>query len=372
MNTPRRTFAAANRPHPRSAPSLPLGGSLLAAALLTLGLHQQAAAATYSWVTTTTTWDNTGAWSGGVAPTSDLDNVINFTTNLNSTATNNLGPFLLNRLAATNNSATNKYLTVTGTSGNALNFVRNSADALPTLAIANNAPNGPLTISIPFTVTDALTVTNSGAKAASISGAIANAAGITFDGTGAGVITLGNSSSGVTSGLGGITVNGSYTVKLTGNNTYTGDTTVSSGTLELGNNNRIANTSNLVMSGGTFHTAGFSETLGTLKLATADSTIDFGSGASALVFADSSGTAWDASFSLSITNFDTGVDSIRFGTTVDGLTIDQLGQITINGSAATIDSDGFLAIAIPEPSTYSAFLGLSALAAGALCRRKRA
>ena len=47
---------------------------------------------------------------------------------------------------------------------------------------------------------------------------------------------------------------------LSGNNTYTGATTVSAGTLALGAANRIADTSALTVAGGaTFNLAGFSD-----------------------------------------------------------------------------------------------------------------
>lgn len=168
-----------------------------------------------------------------------------------------------------------------------------------------------------------------------------------------------------------LTKTGAGTATLSGNNTYTGATTVSEGTLALGASNRIANTSNLVMAGGTFATGGFSETLGTLTLSAA-STIDLGAGASALVFADSSGTTWGSSVTLSFVNFTEGTDSIRVGTTAGGLTSGQLGQITINGFAATIDGSGFLAIAaIPEPSTYAVLAAAPILGFAAVRRRGR-
>ncbi|HEY9247604.1 MAG TPA: PEP-CTERM sorting domain-containing protein, partial [Rariglobus sp.] len=73
---------------------------------------------------------------------------------------------------------------------------------------------------------------------------------------------------------------------------------------------------------------------------------------------------------LSFVNFTTGVDTVRIGTSSSGLTGAQLAVITINGSAATIDSNGFLAIAaIPEPSTCTALFGALALAGTALRRR---
>ncbi|MFA6285909.1 MAG: autotransporter-associated beta strand repeat-containing protein [Opitutaceae bacterium] len=167
-----------------------------------------------------------------------------------------------------------------------------------------------------------------------------------------------------------VTKDGTGTWTLSGNNSYTGATTIDAGILALGAANRIADTSNLIMAGGTFATGGFNETLGTLTLS-ASSTIDLGSGASALVFADSSGTTWGTSISLSFVNFNTGVDTIRVGTSAGGLTGTQLALISINGSAATIDSSGFLAIAIPEPSTYALFAG-SGLLLFSLGYRRRA
>lgn len=343
---------------------------LFTLALFLGGFQQQAAATTYTWVNAKiTNWSDTTGWVGGVAPTSDLDNVFVFTTTQNSTGTNDLGAMMLNRLTATNNSSTNKNLNITGTSANGLNFVKNSSNTLPTLVVANNSASGPLTISIPFTVTDALTITNSGTRGSSISGAITNTGGITFDGSGAGAITLG---SGITSGAGGITMSGSYTLNVTGNNSYTGDTTVSAGTLALGNNNRIADTSSLVMSGGTFATGGFNETLGTLTV-TANSVIDLGNAAisAALIFADSRDEAWGESVGLSFINFTEGVDTIRIGTTSGGLTSTQLALITINGSAAAIDGDGFLTVSsVPEPTTYALILGVLAMACVVSQRRR--
>lgn len=172
---------------------------------------------------------------------------------------------------------------------------------------------------------------------------------------------------------GGLTKQGAGMLTLSGANTYTGATTVEGGTLALGAADRIANSSNLVMAGGTFATGGFSETLGTLDL-NATSIIDLGDGASALVFADSSGETWTGgSISLSFVNFTEDVDSIRIGTSASGLTGQQLAQITINGFAAAIDADGFLTISnIPEPSSYAALAGAGALALVSAKRRRRA
>ncbi len=175
-----------------------------------------------------------------------------------------------------------------------------------------------------------------------------------------------NSGSGATS----FTKEGSGTWLLSGDNTATGDITITQGRLAIGAANRLADTARLVMNGGTFATRGFSETLGTVSLG-ANSTIDLGSGTSALVFADSSAETWGASFSLSFVNFTNGVDTIRFGTNQNGLTLTQLSQITINGSGAAIDGSGFLSLAtIPEPSSYALLAGAAGLLVVGLRRRQ--
>lgn len=74
----------------------------------------------------------------------------------------------------------------------------------------------------------------------------------------------------------GLTKSGSGTVTLSAANTYTGDTTVTAGTLQLGANERIADTSDLVVNGGTFDLNDFNETLATVS--GTGGTIDLGSG----------------------------------------------------------------------------------------------
>ena len=79
--------------------------------------------------------------------------------------------------------------------------------------------------------------------------------------------------------------------------------------------------------------------------------LDF-SGSNTISFADCSAESWLGQ--LVITNFDVGVDSLRFGTDADGLTTAQLTQITVDGqTGASLDTNGFLVI--PEPTTLSLF-----------------
>ena len=118
------------------------------------------------------------------------------------------------------------------------------------------------------------------------------------------------------------------TLTLTGTNSFSGDTTVNAGTLELNNgagnaldgtgtviitggslllsgDDQIVDTANMELDGGIFDTDGFDEVLGTLTLSS-DSSIDLGTGTSIIDFDDSSGLelAWtDSGQILSILDY---------------------------------------------------------------------
>lgn len=170
------------------------------------------------------------------------------------------------------------------------------------------------------------------------------------------------------SGANGISLVGVGTLRLNGANTYSGATTLTSGTLLLGAADRIADTSAIVFNGGTLSTNGFSDAMGTLQLS-ADSAIDLGAGDSDLSFLDSSAIGWSASTVLNISNFAEGVDSIRFGTDASGLTSTQLSQILLNGNSAYIDGSGYLTT-VPEVSSFALCGGILVLGYVAIRRRK--
>lgn len=175
---------------------------------------------------------------------------------------------------------------------------------------------------------------------------------------GTGTLTISNldpdTYAGTISGSGGLTKenSGIQTFTNTGNN-YTGNTTITGGTLRLGAANVIPNPSNMVLNGGTFSTgsgAGFSETVGTLTL-TANSTIALGTAAHNINFANSNGASWTTNTFLTITGWTGGYNGttgtagkIFVGSDATGLTTEQLQQVFfVNGAnyhIATILSTG--------------------------------
>ncbi len=88
------------------------------------------------------------------------------------------------------------------------------------------------------------------------------------------------------------------TLTINGASTYTGPTTINSGTLQLGAPDVLPNTSKLVLAGGTFGTQGNSDTVGALSV-TAPSVIDLGTGTSVLHFDDSHLESWQGPVTIS-------------------------------------------------------------------------
>lgn len=172
----------------------------------------------------------------------------------------------------------------------------------------------------------------------------------------------------VMTGTNGLTKTGTNVLTISGANTYTGATTVTAGTVQLGATNVIADASNVTLNGGTLRTgaaAGFSETAGTLT-ASANSNIVFGTGAHTLTFANSSATSWTGFVIVSgwtgTFNGTAGTAGRLFvGNSADGITQEQaLRVLFLNGTVyhtATILATGEV---VPTASVAMFHNGLGA------------
>jgi autotransporter-associated beta strand protein len=205
------------------------------------------------------------------------------------------------------------------------------------------------------------------------SGALANVAqinnGDSFIKTSSGTLTL----SGTNAFTGSTTVS-EGTLVVSGGLTGTAGLNVNAGTLRLGASDVLKDAAPVTLGGGTFQPNGFSDTLGVLTLA-ANSTIDFGSGASSVIFAGvAAHTA--GSTTLSITNWSFGSDRLIFTGNAEARSLFEssfaANDIHFVGYAsgfttAEYDTGHFEIVAVPEPSS----LGLISLAAGLLAVRRR-
>jgi autotransporter-associated beta strand protein len=149
--------------------------------------------------------------------------------------------------------------------------------------------------------------------------------------------------------------NGTGAWKLSGANTYSGNTTISAGTFILGANNVLPDTTAVSIGAATLDADTRTDTAGTLNI-TAAATISLGTGA-ALAFADSSAVTWAGT--LNITGTFVSGTSLRFGTTSSALTPTQLSRISKpGGGALTLNSSGYL---IDAPvSGYAAWASINA------------
>jgi autotransporter-associated beta strand protein len=229
------------------------------------------------------------------------------------------------------------------------------------------------------------------------------------------------------SGPGGLTLTATNSntdigkLVLNGAGTFTGQTVVNAGTLQLGASsgpalggtsglvvhnlssagstvgvvllaaaNQINDTAPVTLDGGNLNTAGLSEGsvgaggkgvagAGPLSVS-ANSIIDLGNGASTLAFANSAGAAWAGTLNVynwtGNVNTGGGTDALFFGSDQSGLTSAQLAQLrfysdagtTLLGSGTTILSTGEAVPTVPEPATG---MILSAVAIGWAARRAR-
>ncbi len=137
-----------------------------------------------------------------------------------------------------------------------------------------------------------------------------------------------------------LTKSGLGTQILAGENTYTGDTTLTAGTLTLGANNVLPDTTDLIIGNAILNAGTFTDTLATLDI-TDTATLNFGTNG-ALAFANSSAIDWTGG-TLNLTGTFISGASLRFGTNNTSLTTTQLASITAPGfTDFTLNPSGFL------------------------------
>jgi filamentous hemagglutinin family protein len=217
---------------------------------------------------------------------------------------------------------------------------------------ANSSISGAsdLTFNGALTNTGDLTLTNNNSGITNL-GAIAlsnttTAHTLTFAGTGAtsvaGVIDNGGGSTG-----GGIIKSGNGVMTLSGNNAYTGNTAVTAGTLKLGAADRIANASDISVSGGAkFDFNGFNETVHGI---TATGEVAFGTGNTVT-------TTSTQAYNGKITGGDVSLVSTGGNITATNAQNDITGDLALNasGSVNIVDVNA-LKLGAVSASTLTAF-----------------
>ena len=334
--------------------------------LIACGSSLHAAPFTWNGAAASVSFQDGGNWVGGVAAPSGSDLLFGADSGAGFAGLDAGAIFNAPTVSFLSDASSGFYIT-----GLSSNDILNITGTGTTVTNASSFQMGTqaLTVSIGGTQT-----WNGGANGLSIFAVdLGNNRTLTLDGAGTTAGTRNEIVFGIDgTGTSGVTKQGAGTLLFSGTNFYTGATTVSAGTLQLGASERISSSSNLVMNGGTFNTGGFDETVGKLSL-TNFSTIDFGSSnASDLVFSLSSDQVWGG-FTLNIMNFNVGLDTLRFGTNNTGLTSSQLlNNIRFNGTTAgQIDSNGFVTpTVVPEPSAMLLMgLGLASLVSRRRSRR---
>ena len=142
---------------------------------------------------------------------------------------------------------------------------------------------------------------------------------------------------GVISGVGGLTKNGVGALTLSGNNTYTGATTINAGTLQLGAANRISNASALTVAGGaTFNLNNFAETIGSLSGA---GNVTLGTGR-LTTGGNNTSTTYSGIMSGTggLTKAGTGIFTFSGANTYTGATVINAGTLQVAGGAAIADT----------------------------------
>ena len=281
------------------------------------------------WINATggTTWFTTTNWTNSVIPTGQMFARFNNTGTATTCAVNvNTGNPVLSGIEVSSLRTRALSIGANVTTSGTMTLNGGYNNQLPNTIIRNNSNS--LLSFVP-------NVSSSGSLNIVLGNATENV--VRVDGTGD--VTISSIISGTNRNLTKAGI-GSGKLILSGNNTYSGETRINTGTIEITANERIANASNLVLNGGDFSTGastGFTETVGTLNVSNT-STIHLGTGVHTLTFAASNGVVWNGTsltiFGWTGTNGVSGTaGKIFVGTSSTGLTTAQLAKISFNGFA---------------------------------------
>lgn len=198
-------------------------GALVALGFAMALVAQAATAATYNWANVGTTWSTPANWGGTVPTGTDVGQFASLSytgTQPTLTATAAIGGLWSTGAGS---------LTI---SGSALTINSTTIGTNANTGIEMDPGAGAMTISSSLVLGGAQTWLNNSGSLLTVSGNVANANNLlTIAGNSA------SSFSGVISGSGGFTMNGSGLATMSGVNTYTGNTIVNSGTLQLNTGN---------------------------------------------------------------------------------------------------------------------------------------
>ena len=183
---------------------------------------------TYNYTQNTPTYDGaTGIWSTGFTPAiTNSANAVFFGTG--GTATNDIASATLSGIGSLTFDGTNSY-TLEANSGSA-GYNSASALAIGGTIVNNSSAVQTINLATSFAANQTINANTGGIV---VGGNIAVASGAALTVVGSNNTTM----SGVVSGLGGLTKNSSSTLTLSGNNTYSGNTTIGQGKVLIGDNN---------------------------------------------------------------------------------------------------------------------------------------
>ena len=126
-----------------------------------------------------------------------------------------------------------------------------------------------------------------------------------------------------------LTLSGSGTQILSGSNSYSGNTVVQAGVMQLGASTALPANSMVILAGATLDLHGYGATVGSLSVTGSNAVIDFGAaGSNTLRFNNGANAGWTGY--LSVKNFDPATDHLYFGSSAAGINGNDSSMVFMN------------------------------------------